>query len=225
MTTESENEAAVSVADLAAPVAAVCVLSVVWGMIQYRDGTPWLGAALAPPLALGMLSAATVRLALGRHRGDFIVVTLGGVAVFVLALGLASGVAYFQAGEAPFVAAHVLLSFGLGMVGAAGGSLALMHYRARGEGAEQGDGDWSREGEAAIDYSTEPARLVCLITNQAVKPKTDEYVVCHNSLNVSSTCHAVYLMEHVHVLGGRCNSCYKPFLKRDLRGMRRRRRD
>lgn len=225
MTTDSEREAGVSPSDVAAPFGVVVVLSVLWGWVQYRDGSPWIGTALAPPLALGMLSAASVRLALGRHRGDFMVVTIGGVAVFVLALGLASGVAYAGAGEAPFVAAHLLLSFGLGMLGSAVGSLALSHYRARAEGVDPNQSDWGGEGEAAVDYSTEPARLVCLITNQAVDPKSDEYVVCHNSLNVSSTCHAVYLMEHVHVLGGRCNSCYKPFLKRDLRGMRRRRKD
>jgi len=74
------------------------------------------------------------------------------------------------------------------------------------------------EPEPDADYSTEPEELVCLLTNQVVNREHDRYVVCHNPFNVSQVCHAVYLFDYVHLLGGKCNRCYQPLLKKDLEG-------
>jgi len=167
---------------------------------------------------------------LGRSLGDVVTVTLAGVFVFLGMTALATLVSWLlfsgdNGDGLPLEAAHLVLSVGVGMIGAAIGSFALGHYAVDPDESEDPEGsEWgSRLALQQIDYSTEPSRLLCLITNQEVQPKKDNYVVCHNPMNVSSTCHAVYLMEHVHVLKGRCNRCYKPFLQRDLRGMRRRR--
>lgn len=206
------------------------VLTMCWGFIQYSDGVPWIALSVAPPLAIGMLSSASVRMILGRQVGDVVTVTLAGVFLFLLMAGLATVVSWLLHGDdvdggLPVEMAHLLLSLGVGMIGAALGSFALSHYAFRRQEEEDSeDSEWGSQMDLRqIDYSTEPSNLVCLITNQSVDPRQDEYVVCHNPLNVSSTCHAVYLMKHVHVLKERCNRCYKPFLKRDLRGMRRRR--
>ena len=206
------------------------LLTTCWGGIQYADGAPWIALAIGPPLAIGMLSAAAVRMLLGRSFGDVITVTLAGVFVFLGMTALATLVSWvlYSADNGdglPLEAAHLVLSVGVGMIGASIGSFALGHYAAGSGDSEDPEGsEWgSQMALKQIDYSTEPSRLLCLITNQEVRPKEDNYVVCHNPMNVSSTCHAVYLMEHVPVLKGRCNRCYKPFLQRDLRGMRRRR--
>lgn len=198
------------------------LLTMCWGFIQYASGTPWIGLSLAPPLAIGMLSSASVRMILGRHVGGVVSVTLAGVFVFFLMTGLATLVAFLLDYGLP-ESAHLILSLGVGMIGASLGSFALGHYQAVAEAPEEEE-EWGSSMDLRnIDFSTEPETLVCLITNQRVDPANNSYVVCHNPLNVSSTCHAVYLMEHVQVLKGRCSRCYKPFLKRDLRGMRRRR--
>lgn len=206
------------------------LLTMCWGGIQYADGAPWIGLSVGPPLAIGMLSAASVRMLLGRDLGDVVTVTLAGVFVYLGMTALATFVSWVLyrsdvGGGLPLEAAHLLLSVGVGMIGASVGSFALGHYAAGPEEGEDPEGsEWGSQGALKqIDYSTEPSRLLCLITNQEVRPGQDDYVVCHNPMNVSSTCHAVYLMEHVPVLKGQCNRCYKPFLKRDLRGMRRRR--
>jgi hypothetical protein len=226
---EKEESVLSNVGDFLPTFLVLFVLSMSWGFIHYADGDPWLALSIAPPLAIGMLSSASVRMMLGRQVGDVITVTLAGVCLFLVMTAFATVVAWLLYGSdgnggLPLDVAHLLLSVGIGMIGASVGSFALGHYALGKQEAETGsEGEWNSALEAReVDYSTEPSNLLCLITNQAVDPRRDEYVVCHNPLNVSSTCHAVYLMKHVQVLNGRCNRCYKPFLKRDLRGMRRR---
>ena len=227
---DAEESLAARVGDFLPTFSALFVLTMCWGFIQYADGAPWLALSIAPPLALGMLSAASARMILGRESGDIVTVALAGVFVFLLMTGLATLVAWLLYGSGTseglsLELAHLLLSVGVGMLGAAMGSVSLSHYGV-GKAADDdlGDEEWASQSNLKeIDFSTEPSRLLCLITNQSVDPRQDDYVVCHNPLNVSSTCHAVYLMKHVQVLNGRCNRCYKPFLRRDLRGMRRRR--
>lgn len=206
------------------------LVTLCWGFIQYADGAPWIALSVGPPLAIGMLSSASVRMVLGRDLGDVVTVTLAGVFVFLGMTAFATLISWVlysadSAGGLPLELAHLLLSVGVGMIGASVGSFALGHYTVRPDESDNSEGsEWgSAVAQQHIDYSTEPSRLLCLITNQEVNPKQDDYVVCHNPMNVSSTCHAVYLMMHVQALKGRCNRCYKPFLKRDLRGMRRRR--
>jgi hypothetical protein len=52
-----------------------------------------------------------------------------------------------------------------------------------------------------------------------VNPSHDKYVVCHNKFNKTETCHAVYLMDYVHLLDGRCRRCFGSLRERDLEGM------
>jgi hypothetical protein len=200
--------------------------SFAWGVVQFRDGTPFIGLAVMAPLAAGMLSAAAVRMLLGRGRGGLGVVGgLGGV-VFLLAFALAvvAGVAMSpaeaKAGDA--LGAYQLgIAIGVGFVGSFVGALSLAHYRM--SAPQEADEDTSDLPEESpdddIDYSTEPEELVCLLTNQVVNREHDKYTVCHNKFNQTQVCHAVYLRDYVHLLEGRCRRCFQPLRERDLKGM------
>ena len=201
---------------------ALFVLTLLWGGTQYADGSVFLGLVLATPLALGMLSAATVRMVMGRGRGGLGAVGGGGIGVFALMFAIAAIVAKTTADEAiAFEASSLVLSFVAGSVGSFVGALSLNHYRL----AEQKDDDDDDYGEAEeddgedVDYSTQPEELVCLLTNQVVNPDHDKYVVCHNKFNQSEVCHAVYLMDYIHLLDGRCRRCFAQLRERDLEGM------
>ena len=115
----------------------------------------------------------------------------------------------------------MLMGMGLGFLGAFLGALSLAHYRAVEQAAPDEDTDDLEDEEEVddVDYSTEPEELVCLLTNQVVNRDHDVYVVCHNRMNVSQVCHAVYLKDYVHLLEGRCRRCYQPLRERDLKGM------
>jgi len=205
------------------------LLTASWGAVVYRDGTYWPGLALVPPMAMGMLCAATVRMLLGRSMGGLLMVfgvavmllglMLGGAMVLSVVLGTGDGAAPVSPGPV-----QLALSLAVGAVGCLVGSVALGHYVTRDQGDLEDDEDFggtgAGESEENIDYSTEPEELVCLLTNQMVNRDRDRYLVCHNRLNVTSVCHAVYLLDYVHLLDGRCRRCYQSLRERDLRGMR-----
>jgi hypothetical protein len=199
------------------------VLSVVWGLVQFRDGTTFLGLALVTPLAVGMLSGATSRMIFGRERGGTGVVGGAGAGVF-LVMWVISVVAAKLSIESFDPSANMmpmLLGMGVGFTGAFLGALALSHYRVTEQAQPDEDTDDLEEDEEEddIDYTTEPEELVCLLTNQVVNRDHDVYVVCHNRMNVTQVCHAVYLKDYVHLLEGRCRRCYQPLRERDLKGM------
>ena len=203
------------------------VFSVVWGLVQFRDGTTFLGLALMAPLAAGLLSGATTRMIFGRERGGIGVVGGAGAGVFLVMWVIsvvAAKLSIESSGAAFDPAANMtpmLMGVGLGFVGAFLAALALAHYRVQEQAAPDEDTDdlEEEEEEDDIDYTTEPEELVCLLTNQVVNRDHDVYVVCHNRMNVTQVCHAVYLRDYVHLLEGRCRRCYQPLRERDLKGM------
>ena len=203
------------------------VFSVVWGLVQFRDGTTFLGLALMAPLAAGLLSGATTRMIFGRERGGVGVVGGAGAGVFLVMWVIsvvAAKLSIESSGAAFDPAANMtpmLMGVGLGFVGAFLAALALAHYRVQEQAAPDEDTDdlEEEEEEDDIDYTTEPEELVCLLTNQVVNRDHDVYVVCHNRMNVTQVCHAVYLRDYVHLLEGRCRRCYQPLRERDLKGM------
>ena len=221
-----------SIGDFVPTFLALLVFTAAWGLLQFRDGTPWIGLALVPPLAIGMLSSASVRMVLGRSIGGFGMTFGLGLLLFGLMFGVAFGFAVLAASGTPAVAAETVESAGLsdaaihrlvasvmGILGAFLGALALKHYRVTAQEDMDDDEDLREAEDEDIDYSTEPEDLVCLLTNQVVNRDHDKYVVCHNKFNVTSVCHAVYLMDYVHLLDGRCRRCYGALRERDLKGM------
>lgn len=203
------------------------VFSVVWGLVQFRDGTTFLGLALMAPLAAGLLSGATTRMIFGRERGGVGVVGGAGAGVFLVmwVISVVAAKLSIESSGATFDPAAnmtpMLMGVGLGFVGAFLAALALAHYRVQEQQAPDEDTDdlEEEEEEDDIDYTTEPEELVCLLTNQVVNRDHDVYVVCHNRMNVTQVCHAVYLRDYVHLLEGRCRRCYQPLRERDLKGM------
>ncbi len=226
----SDEEGLGSIGDFTPTFLVLIVFTVAWGLLQYRDGTPWIGLALTPPLAVGMLSAASVRMVLGRGKGGFGMTFGLGLMLFGLMFGVMLGIAFVPAMMAqsdvevegagfaidwiPLVVAFIM-----GILGAFVGALALVHYRVTEQEDIEEDEDLREAEDEDIDYSTEPEDLVCLLTNQVVNRDHDKYVVCHNKFNVTSVCHAVYLMDYVHLLDGRCRRCYGALRERDLKGM------
>lgn len=201
---------------------ALVVLTLLWGMTQYADGTVFFGLTLAVPLALGMLSAATIRMVLGRGRGGLGAVCGGGVGVFALMFAVAAIAAKSSAEAAiAFEASGLVLSFVAGTVGSFLGALSLNHYRIAEQDDDEDDLDEVVDDDGDdVDYTTQPEELVCLLTNQVVNPEHDKYVVCHNKFNQTEVCHAVYLMDYVHLLDGRCRRCFAQLKERDLGGMK-----
>lgn len=221
-----------SIGDFTPTFMVLIVFTFAWGLLQFRDGTPWIGLALTPPLAVGMLSAASVRMVLGRAIGGFGLTFGLGVVLFAMMYGVAFGLTALAAPEAPAVAPelvetsglseaaiHRMVGFIMGILGAFVGALGLVHYRMTAQQDIEEDEDLREAEDEDIDYSTEPEDLVCLLTNQVVNRDHDKYVVCHNKFNVTSVCHAVYLMDYVHLLDGRCRRCYGALRERDLKGM------
>lgn len=202
------------------------VFSVVWGMVQYQDGTTFLGLAVVGPLAVGMLSAATVRMIFGRGRGGIGAIGAVGILVFMVMWVLSVIVAKLSMAEgAEFDPSAnmlpMLMGLGVGCFGSFFAALSLSHYRAQDQVEPDEDTDDLEDEpeEDDTDYTTEPEELVCLLTNQVVNRDHDVYVVCHNKMNVTQVCHAVYLKDYVHLLEGRCRRCYQPLRERDLKGM------
>lgn len=196
--------------------------SLAWGAVLQRDGSVFAGLSVAPPVAMGMLSAATTRMVFGRGQGG--VAAVGGVGAVLFAVMLAAALvtARLTAAEgAASLSAGVLgLSLLMGVVGSFVGSLALAHYLVAGPTEPDEDVDDLEEDESDdIDYTTQPEELVCLLTNQVVNPEHDEYIVCHNHFNQTQVCHAVYLKAYVHLLEGRCRRCFQALRDRDLEGM------
>jgi len=199
---------------------ALLVITVLWGTTQYADGTVFIGLVIGTPLALGILSAATVRMILGRARGGLGAVGGAGVVVFALMFAIAAIIAKTSAETAiAFETSALVLSFAVGAVGSFIGALSLNHYRIveKEDDEEDLDDDEDDDGDD-VDYSTQPEELVCLLTNQVVNPDHDKYVVCHNKFNQTEVCHAVYLMDYVHLLDGRCRRCFAQLKERDLQG-------
>ncbi len=197
------------------------VFTLAWGWVQQADGSPWIGLVVTPPLAAGMLSAALVRMILGRSTGGVAAVGSGGLFVFAMMFAMATVVSMQVASEFALNTTHVALSFVLGIVGSFMGAVALAHYVVQ-EQEELEEEEEEEEEEEDIDYSTEPEDLVCLLTNQIINRDLDDYVVCHNRFNVTQVCHAVYLKNYVHLLEDRCRRCFQPLRDRDRKGMRRR---
>ena len=208
-----------SVGDFLPTLMVLVVFTAAWGLVQFRDGTPWIGLALAPPLALGMLSAAAVRMILGRQIGGMGLTFGVGVVLFGLMFGFGTVLGMLTVEEASVEMLPMALGFRGGIFGSLFGALALKHYVVGEETDIEEDEDVREAEEEDIDYSTEPEDLVCLLTNQVVNRDHDQYVVCHSRMNVTSVCHAVYLKDYVHLLDGRCRRCYQPLRERDLRGM------
>jgi hypothetical protein len=217
----AEEEGYGSIGEVAPTLLALLTLSIAWGLLQHRDGTFFVGLAIAPPLAVGMLASATVRMAFGRSGGGGGLVGGIGAVVFVLMFGIAAVLSALTAPVAfTWEPLPLLLSLVLGTGGAFLGSLALAHMVSEEE--EEDDDDYEDVDDGPdIDYSTEPEDLVCLLTNQVVNRAHDAYVVCHNRMNQTQVCHAVYLKDYVHLLEGRCRRCYQGLRERDLKGMRR----
>jgi len=212
------------------------VFSVGWGLVHYRDGTPLLALAIFVPLALGMLSSGFVRMLLGRDRGGCTAVGGGGIAIFfgmfLLSVVVAevAGSSVMNPGEAiargapggppGYSVVQLALSVVMGILGCGMGSLALRHYVVQElPEPDEDTKDLQDDDDEDVDYTTEPEELVCLLTNQVIKGDHDRYVVCHNKLNVSQVCHAVYLKDYVHLLDGRCRRCFQALRERDLEGM------
>lgn len=198
------------------------IFSVAWGLIQFRDGTPWLGLALTPPVALGMMSAAAVRMMLGRSIGGFGMTFLVGGVLFLVMFAFATVLGVLTSpveGGATVEVLPTALGLTGGFFGTLFGALALKHYVVGEQEDIEDDEDLNQAEEEDIDYSTEPEDLVCLLTNQVVNRDHDKYVVCHSRMNVTSVCHAVYLLDYVHLLDGRCRRCYQALRERDLKGM------
>ena len=198
------------------------LFAVLWGLLQYRDGTQFIGLALAAPLALGMLSSASVRMLLGRGFGGVFLTFGGGTVLFMVMMGISVVAGMLTQPEGQDFALEPLwlgLGGGLGIFGALFGAVALKHYLAQEQEELDDDEDLEEDDGEDIDYSTEPEDLVCLLTNQVVNRDHDRYVVCHNRFNVTSVCHAVYLKDYVHLLDNRCRRCYQPLRERDLKGM------
>ena len=217
----SDNEGFGGPGDILPTATTLLILSLLWGVTQYADGTVFIGLVIGTPLALGMLSAATVRMVLGRARGGIGVVGGAGVGVFAMMFALAAIVSKATAdGAIAFEASSLAISFVVGAVGSFIGALSLAHYRISAREDDDEDLDDEEEvDEDDVDYSTQPEELVCLLTNQVVNPDHDKYVVCHNRFNQSQTCHAVYLLDYVHLLDGRCRRCFGQLRERDLEGM------
>jgi hypothetical protein len=159
---------------------------------------------------------------LGRTFGGLLATFGLGVVLFAMMFGLAAVCAVLAAPEEGGVSMDGLtLGVGIlmGILGAFVGALSLRHYKIIEQEDIDDDEDLREAEDEDIDYSTEPEDLVCLLTNQVVNREHDKYVVCHNRFNVTSVCHAVYLMDYVHLLDGRCRRCYQPLRERDKKGM------
>jgi len=222
---KSDEEGMGSIGDVLPTLFVLVLFTIAWGVVQYRDGTPWIGLALAPPLAIGALSSASVRMLLGRQMGGMFLTFAIGTVVFAVMFGLATVTGMVTVpGEGDFKLDVLPLALGLvgGVFGALLGALSLKHYVQTEQEDIDEDEDLQESEEEDIDYSTEPEDLVCLLTNQVVNREHDQYVVCHNRLNITSVCHAVYLKDYVHLLDGRCRRCYQQLRERDLKGMGRR---
>jgi len=216
----AEEEGYGSIGEVAPTLFGLLAFAVAWGLLQHRDGSFFVGLAVTPPLALGMLSAATVRMAFGRSGGGVGLVGGIGSVVFVLMFGIAAVLSALTAPVAfTWEPAPIALSLLLGTLGSFLGSLALGHMVADEEPDDDDDYEDVDDGED-IDYSTEPEDLVCLLTNQVVNRSHDGYVVCHNKMNQTQVCHAVYLKDYTHLLEGRCRRCYQGLRDRDIKGMR-----
>jgi len=206
---------------------ALGLFAVLWGLVHYRDSSVLFGLVIFPPMVLGMLSSASLQMFLGRGRGGCLLVTVGGSVLYLGAFGMSIVVALLSgtgSGEPiPWDLVQLALSFSCGLVGCGLGSLALSHYVVTDEEPEEDfdDDEEDTQVDEDIDYTTEPEDLVCLLTNQVINRDHDKYVVCHNRLNVSQVCHAVYLKDYVHLLENRCRRCYQSLRERDLQGMRR----
>jgi hypothetical protein len=206
---------------------ALGLFAALWGLVHYRDSSVLFGLVIFPPMVLGMLSSASLQMFLGRSRGGCLLVTAGGSMLYLGAFGMSIVVAILRgttSGEPiPWDLVQLALSFACGLIGCGLGSLALSHYVVTDEEPEEdfGDDEDDTQVDEEIDYTTEPEDLVCLLTNQVINREHDKYVVCHNRLNVSQVCHAVYLKDYVHLLENRCRRCYQSLRERDLQGMRR----
>lgn len=216
----SSEEGFGSIGEIVPTLFLLVVFSVVWGLVQFRDGTFFVGLLVTPPLAAGMLSAATVRMAFGRNTGGVATVGGVGIVVFALAYGIAAGTATMVAHEAfTWEPIHIAVGVVMGILGSFLGALALGHYLVTEQPQDEDVEEEAQDDGEDIDYSTEPEDLVCLLTNQVVNRDHDQYVVCHNKMNVTQVCHAVYLKDYVHLLDGRCRRCYQGLRKKDLEGM------
>jgi hypothetical protein len=216
----SGDEGFGSIGEIVPTLLFLLIFSVVWGLVQFQDGSFFVGLLITPPLAAGMLSAATVRMAFGRNTGGVATVGGVGIVVFALAYGIAAVTATVAAEEAfTWEPMHIGVGVMMGILGSFLGALALGHYLVTEQPQEDDEEEEPQDDGEDIDYSTEPEDLVCLLTNQVVNRDHDQYVVCHNKMNVTQVCHAVYLKDYVHLLDGRCRRCYQGLRKRDLEGM------
>jgi len=205
------------------------LFAVLWGSVHYNDGSVLLGLVVFPPMVLGMLAAASLQMFLGRNRGGCLVVTLGSTVLFTGAFGMAMVAAFLVHPDPPAApiawdVLQLVLSFSCGLLGCGLGALALSHYVVTEQEPEEDfdeDDEEDTQVDEEIDYTTEPEDLVCLLTNQVINRDHDKYVVCHNRLNVSQVCHAVYLKDYVHLLENRCRRCYQSLRERDVQGMQR----
>ncbi len=202
------------------------LFAAMWGFVLLYDGSLLFGLVVFPPMVLGMLSAASLQMFLGRGRGGCLMVGGGGIFLYLGAFGMAMLVAILRGTASGDPLAWEPLSLGIGfvcgLVGCALGALSLSHYVVTEQEPEEDfDEEEDTEVEEDVDYTTEPEDLVCLLTNQVINRDHDQYVVCHNRLNVSQVCHAVYLKDYVHLLENRCRRCYQSIRERDLKGMRR----
>lgn len=215
-----------SVAEWGAPgefvpsVVGLVVLAALFGATAFHDGSPFLPLLVVGGSALGALAGGIGRLVLGRSRGSTAGAAGLGVGLFVAAMAFVVVVALGRGG-ADFriegdVAIALVLSTLAGIAATGVGALALAHIR-QAPAAEDGDTDDLPEEDDA-DYSSRPQELVCLLTNQIVQPQRDRFMVCHNRMNVTQQCHAVYLMDYSHLLEGRCRRCFQPLRDRDKRG-------
>lgn len=201
------------------------LFAAMWGFVLLHDGSLLLGLVIFPPMVLGMLASASLQMFLGRGRGGCLMVGGGGLVLYLGAFGMAMVVAMLRgtaSGEAlAWAPLELGVGFACGLIGCALGALSLNHYVVTEQEPEEDfDEEEDTEVEEDVDYTTEPEDLVCLLTNQVINRDHDQYVVCHNRLNVSQVCHAVYLKDYVHLLENRCRRCYQSIRERDLKGMR-----
>lgn len=215
----SEAPAWGSPADYLPTLGAALCLSVLVGLSAFADATPFPPLLLLAGGAVGALCGAAGRLVLGREQGSTGAAAGIGSGLFVLVFAFALVAAMARGGGSFSVEGQALMGVVLcGLAGFAGtglGALALAHTRAA---PPASDTDTEDLDDDDVDYTTRPAELVCLLTNQVVNPHHDRFVVCHNRLNQTQQCHAVYLLDYAHLLEGRCRRCFQPLRERDRRG-------
>ena len=225
MASNSENELG-SPGEYLPTLFSLGLFATLWGVVLLHDGSMLIGLVIFPPMVLGVLSAAALQMFLGRGRGGFLMVGGGGLFLYLGSFGMAMVVTMLRGSASgdPLVWEPLSLGIGFvcGLLGCVLGALALSHYVVIEQEAEEDfDEEEDTEVEEDVDYTTEPEDLVCLLTNQVINRDHDNYVVCHNRLNVSQVCHAVYLKDYVHLLENRCRRCYQSIRERDGKGMRR----